>query len=188
MPHARASVRRVVSDAARVEPPHEPALDHLDRSVGVEGYPERPPEVATGAQGHHGEPGGGRNRGAVAEETVDDLVQGAVAADRDHDRARLPDRALGDVDRLEGSGGHGRLEMNAGRGQPGLHRRPVAAGLAAARRRVDDEEDRRAGLAAYGAPPAAFRFMMPIGSIPSLTACQTFIHPPISAATQRART
>ena len=44
---------------------------------------ERPDEIAAGSGGHHPEDGVRRHRPAVFDHPVDDLVHGAVAADRD---------------------------------------------------------------------------------------------------------
>src|SRR6185312_812097 len=123
------------------------------------------------------------DRGAVVEEAVDDLVQRAIPADRDHHLPRLPDRPLRDLGGLERPGRERGLEGDARRREPRLDRGPLAGGLAGPRRGVDDEEHRGAGLTAYLEPPMALGFMIPWGSSPSLTARHTFIQPPISSAT-----
>src|SRR6267143_653748 len=94
------------------------------------------------------------------------------------------------LSRLERPRREGGLVRQAARRQPCLNGSPLAPRLAATRRRVDDEEDRCAGLSgAYGlAPPTPRGLMTPWGSRLSLIDRHTRIQPPISSATQRART
>src|SRR5207245_7866949 len=121
------------------------------------------------------------------EETVDDLVERAVATHRHNDWARFPNRTLSHLCRLERTRCKRGFVLEAGRRQPALHHRPLPTGPAATGGGVDDEQDRRAGMAAYGTPPMLFGFMIPSGSIPSFTALHTHTQPPISSATHLAR-
>jgi hypothetical protein len=121
-------------------------------------------------------------------EAVDDLVEGPVATDRDHDGAGLSDSLLRDLCCFQGTRCPRHLVLEARRRQPCLNRRPLASRASRPGGGIDDEQDGSARLRAYGVPPNARGFMVPAGSIPSLTARHTRIHPPISSAIQRART
>ena len=63
------------------------------------------------------------------EEAVDDFVEGTVAADSDHDRARLPDRPLRDLGRFDRAGRERRFVWKAGGGEPVADRGPLPSCL-----------------------------------------------------------
>src|SRR5450759_303464 len=186
MPDCSVAAVVLIGDAAGVQPPDQAGAEDLDRLLRVHRDAQRPPEIATRSERDHGEPARSREWRAVMEEPVDDFVQGAIAADRDDHRARLPDGMSSDLGRFERARGENRVVPESRSGKPGLDRRPLAAGLPRTRCGVDDEQDAWPG--GYGAPPTARRFMTPFGSMLSLIDCHTRIQPPISSATQRALT
>src|SRR4029077_18987415 len=94
------------------------------------------------------------------------------------------DRALRDLRRLERPRREGGLVGQAAARKPRLDLTPLPSRLPCPGRRVDDEENRRPGPGAYDVRPSARGLMIPSGSSPALTACQTLIQPPISSATQ----
>src|SRR5882672_1032189 len=188
--HRRGAIRGLVRDATRVEAPDQARAQDIDRQLGVDRDSQRAPKVSAGAKRHHRQLAARWKWRAIAKKAVDDLVQGAIAAYRNHDRSRLEHGSLGDLRRLEWPRRKRCLIGQAARRQPRLDGGPLAPRLAPARRWVDDEEDRCAGLpGAYGlAPPTPRGFMTPSGSMLSLIDRHTRIQPPISSATQRART
>src|SRR5439155_10259552 len=185
--HRSCAVRCLVGNAARVQSSHQPVAQYVDRLLRIDGYSQRASEVSARAERHHRELAARRKRRAVAKEAVHHLVQGAVTADRDHHRPGLVHSFLRDLCRFEWPGRERDLVRESTRGQPGLDRGPLATCFAPPRRRVDYEQDRRAGPRTYLAPPTARGFINRSGSMPSWTARQTRIHPPISSATHRAR-
>jgi hypothetical protein len=102
----------------------------------------RPDEVHARAERDHRQLG----RRARAQDAVDGLVQGAVAADGDDERRAAARGALGQLDQVPRALGEERLA-----GEPELcgavrELRPALAGGAVVRRRVDEEDgasDRR---------------------------------------------
>jgi hypothetical protein len=80
---------------------------------------------------------------ARADESVRDLVQRPVAADRDDEGRAVARRALGQLDQVLGALGEERLALEPEVRRAVRERRPALARDAVVRRRVD-EEDRAA--------------------------------------------
>src|SRR5216683_7841059 len=140
VPHARTTIGRTERDAAGIQSPRDSGLDDLNRRPRVQRDLEGSPEVAAGAERNHRQAtrrGDGR---AVVEEAVDDLVESAVATDRDDHRARLPDRAFGQLGRLVRPGGQDGLVAHPARRQPTGDRGPLTRGGTPARNGVDYEK------------------------------------------------
>ena len=118
--------------ASRIEPSHQPAAQDVDCLLGIAGNAQCAPEISACPERHHGELAARRQRSSVAEETVDDLVECAVPANRHHERPRLENRMLGDLGRLERPRRQSGFVRQAARGQPRLDCSPLTSGLARA--------------------------------------------------------
>jgi len=84
-----------------------------------------------------------QRRAARVRHTVDDLVQGAVAADRHHERPARAGRAPSELGGVTAACGPGALEREPGAIELAGDRRPRARGPATAGRGIDDDERAR---------------------------------------------
>jgi hypothetical protein len=128
---------------------------------GIAREAERPDEVAPGARRDHPEHGVGRDRLAVVEHSVDDLVDGPVASGRDQVTLTAGQGVPGDLGGVAGMGRPHDPVVEPRIGQDALDLREVRAGLPAARTRVGDDDQRAEGAGHGGSMVMA---AAPLGS------------------------
>src|SRR5581483_7928227 len=97
--------------------------------------PVRSPEVHPGAERDR------RELDVSSRDAVDDLVEGAVAADRDHERRTVVDRACRELDQVAGPLREARLALEPGARGTRRELGPAAARAPGVGGRVDEEDD-----------------------------------------------
>src|ERR1700716_2226023 len=102
MPDAGGAVVGLERHAPGIETARYASPKYLDRGLRIQRNLQGAPEVAASAQWQHRQSAGRVNRRAVVKEAVDDLVEGAVAADRHDHRAGFSDCTFRHLCRLEG--------------------------------------------------------------------------------------